>query len=99
MTVLDAIRSHSNDGSAHSTEPSTVNPPIPSSGLQARGWIQAPITRVSFASVAARPVEHNGPYATSAAALNDSAAKNELAELQLAAAASFWAVEDSLPEN
>lgn len=95
MTVLDATRRITNDGSAHSPEPTS----IASAGQSARGWIQAPITRVEFASLTSRPFMRNGPYASIASAFADGGARNELGEMQMSAAASFWAFEDSLPEE
>ena len=93
MTVADAIRS-SNDGSGHSEETAA----IASSGVSARGWIQAPITRVAFVSLATQPFHQQGPYAFRDSRPANESLHGELTALQLASAAAFWEIEDSLPE-
>lgn len=94
MTVLDAIRPASNDGSAASPDRSD----FPSAGPPARGWIQAPITRVSYAAIASAPLRSVGNYSTRESGVANPA-QNEVTQLQIAAAVSFWSFEDSLPED
>ena len=70
----------------------------PSSGRTDSRWIQAPIAKAGFASIVPK-MEIVGLYAKRTPVADSGTVQSEIAKLQYAAAASFFAFEDSLPDN
>lgn len=92
-TAIDGIRTSSDTASGSDLELAA-----PSSGRTDSRWIQASIARDGFATI--KPViEIVGCYARQPLPSESGTVRSEIADLRFAAAASFFAFEDSLPAN
>lgn len=87
-------------GDSATLSPKNDRSELPSTGREHSRWIQAPVARLDFTTVASqRFVVAGGIYASAEAGCDQELARNEIAEWRFSAAASFWKLEESLPEE
>ena len=70
----------------------------PSAGRSDSRWIQAPIAQEGF-TLLVQTLEVSGAYARPQPAPDSGSVQSEISKLQFSSAASFFAFEESLPDN
>lgn len=70
-----------------------------STGRDHSRWIQAPAARSEFVTVLPKLIFIGHAYASFAPGIEQQLMMSELADFRASAAASFWAFEDSLPDE
>ena len=72
---------------------------MPSAGRPESHWINPPLARIPWTAGPTHPIATRGVYAAIEPSGEIDVVHSEIGEWRLAAAASFWAFEDSLPEE
>jgi hypothetical protein len=96
MGASAAERIHTSNDSASDADDELDRP---SSGRAESRWIFAPIAQTNVCAIKPGPLTRSGSFVAPSAPPDSGTVQSEIAKLRLAAAASFFAFEDSLPDN